>query len=331
MPSIHGSSSAVLHIVHRGVLRLCGDPRGVDHAHLRGKRDESADLGDASRRFRRPLRPPLRDRMEDTDLLGAAGPVPSTRIPHEQRAGRGLPGAPRLDDTVHGCEHRENRRTFLGGIYLRPKTVVRDRPPRGPRHAEAACPRGRADPRAGPPARVPSSAPGRFRPVGGGPSPDDLRRGREAAVGRRPHPRHHRPEAIGRRVAPHPVHRRPGKRIHLLDGPGRPPHLRQRPNVRDARLFAGRAPFHEDPGDQPGVPPRAVAVPLGRFTQPANLLGRIDASREGRASHPRGAHGELHRVRRKGVQLRLRPRHHRAQTERRVDPAGTGFLESGPR
>ncbi len=218
-----------------------------------------------------------------------------------------------------------------GGIHLRPKTVERDRPPRGPGHAEAACPRGRADPRARPPARVPPSAPGRFRPVGGGPPPDDLRRGREAAVGRRPHPRHHRPEAIGRRVAPHPVHRRPGKRIHLLDGPGRPPHLRQRPDVRGARLFAGRAPFHEDPGDQPGVPPRAVAVPLGRVAQPADLLGRIDAPREGRPSHPRGAHGELHRVRREGVQLRLRPRHHRAQAERRVDRAGAGFLEGGPR
>ena len=94
--------------------------------------------------------------------------------------------------------------------------------PGRPGHGEGAHPGRRPEPRAGPPAGVPPPAPGRFRPVGGGPAPDDLRRGWEAAVGRRPCPRHHRSEAIGRRVAPHPVQRRPGKRNHLLDGAGRP-------------------------------------------------------------------------------------------------------------
>ena len=187
VPSLHGSSSPVLHSVRRGIPRLCGDPRGVHYAHLRGECLESADLGDPPRRIRRPLRPPLRDRMEDPDLLGRAGPVPSAHVPHEQRAGRGLPGASGLDDTVHGRQHREDRRASPRGVYLRSKTVVRDRSSRGPGHAEATCPRGRAGPRACPPARVPASAPGRFRTMGGGPPPDDLRRGREAAVGRRPH------------------------------------------------------------------------------------------------------------------------------------------------
>ena len=70
--------------------------------------------------------------------------------------------------------------------------------------------------------------------------------------------------------------------------------------------------------------PRAVAVSLGRVAQAANLLGRIDAPREGRPSHPRGDHGELHRVRREGVQLRLRPRHHRSEAGRGGEPAAPG-------
>ena len=127
-------------------------------------------------------------------------------------------------------------------------------------------------------------------------------------------------QAHGGATAPDSALGEPRRRPDLLDQPRRQARLRERLHLQAARLHARRADEHDHLRHRPDRAP-AVEQGLGDDQGARERCLRGRASHQGRARDARGGERQLRGVRRQGVRLRVRPRHHRAQDGRRTSCA----------